>query len=47
METIRTAAQVQTPDAGRIVQSVTLDLAGGGGISPQIKLVQYLSLIHI
>ena len=41
METIRTAVQVQTPDAGRIVQSVTLDLAGGGGISPQIKLVQY------
>ena len=41
METIRTAAQVQTPDAGRIVQSITLDLAGGGGISPQIKLVQY------
>lgn len=41
METIRTAAQVQMPDAGRIVQSVTLDLAGGGGISPQIKLVQY------
>lgn len=41
METIRTAAQVQMPDAGRIVQSITLDLAGGGGISPQIKLVQY------
>lgn len=41
METIRTAAQVQTPDAGRIVQSITLDLAGSGGISPQIKLVQY------
>ena len=41
METIRTAAPVQTPDTGRIVQSVTLDLAGGGGISPQIKLVQY------
>lgn len=41
METIRTAAPMQTPDTGRIVQSVTLDLAGGGGISPQIKLVQY------
>lgn len=41
METIRTAAQVQMPDAGRIVQSITLDLAGSGGISPQIKLVQY------
>lgn len=41
METIRTAAPMQTPDTGHIVQSVTLDLAGGGGISPQIKLVQH------
>lgn len=40
METIRTAAQVQMPDATRVVQRITTDLAGGG-ICPHIKLVQY------
>ena len=40
METIRTATQVQMPDATRVVQRITTDLAGGG-ICPHIKLVQY------
>lgn len=40
MEAIRTAAQVQMPDATRVVQRITTDLAGGG-ICPHIKLVQY------
>ena len=40
MGTVNTAAQVQMPDAARVVQRITTDLAGGG-ISPHIKLVQY------
>lgn len=40
MGTSRTAAQVRMPDAARVVQRITTDLAGGG-ISPHIKLVQY------
>lgn len=40
MGTSKTTAQVRMPDAARVVQRITTDLAGGG-ISPHIKLVQY------
>lgn len=35
------AAQVRVPDAGRILQTITLDLLGSSGSSPHIKLMQY------
>lgn len=41
METIRTETQVRVPDAGRITQTITLDLLGSSGSSPHIKLIQY------
>lgn len=41
METIRTETQVRAPDAGRILQTITLDLLGSSGSSPHIKLIQY------
>lgn len=40
MGTVNPAAQVQMPDAARVVQRITTDLAGGG-ICPHIRLVQY------
>ena len=41
METIKTETQVRVPDAGRITQTITLDLLGSSGSSPHIKLIQY------
>lgn len=41
METIKAEAQVRAPDAGRILQTITLDLLGSSGSSPHIKLMQY------